>query len=216
MNSYTTIFFPYGLYQPNKHKLQNLRTRFSINWNVKKVKENVPYIEIIDIYRLFKLESLIINDLNLRNRCGATGLWSNETNTLKIIVFNTTNENDYPPCLMIYRGEEKEFYKALVMMCINIGCLMGGLVEDEKGNLVQVFKRQLGAEEVHRLKDLEESKSSINEEFNARIEELKKMNCGLSDEFILLWKEMINKHGYYNIRNLLNEMSDKQENEGAT
>lgn len=211
MNSFTTIFFPINTYQSNKHKLQNLRIRFGVNWNDKKIKENIPYNDILNVYKLFKSENQIINDESLKNRQGATGLWSSETDSLKIIVFNEIDEKESHPVLMIYRGCEEEFYRTLVKMCADIGCVIGKLVEDENGNLIEVFKKQRSIEEVERIRSLESSKNVIKELFNNRISELKNFNCNLSDEFVRKWEKCIEAFGYYDIRNLLNEIGNNNE-----
>ncbi|MDD3474411.1 MAG: hypothetical protein PHP08_00725 [Candidatus Dojkabacteria bacterium] len=210
MNSYTTIFFEWNMYQLNKHKLQNLRTRFNVIWNDKKLTEDVPYNEIVGIYKIFKCENRVINDTNIRNRKGATGLWSNDVDALKVVVFDTINVNESPPVLMIYKGEEGEFYRVLVKMCADIGCEIGKLIEDRNG-LQVIFKRQLSIGEVKRIRDSEDSKVTLEKEFRNRILELKNVNVELGDEFIEEWKRCIQEYGYYNVRNLTNEIKSNCE-----
>lgn len=208
MNTYTTIYFDYNMYQPNKHKLENLRSEFGVLWNEKKRKDDVRYQEILDIFKLFKTENRIINDANLRNRRGAVGLWENRTNALKIIVFNPlANEN--PPVLLVYKGNEDEFYIDLIKMCINMGCEIGKLVEDENG-IREVFKRKLSLEVIDKIQSSEESKETMKKLFDVRIYELQKHGYVFNNLFIEEWIRCINCYGYYNNNNLITEIKNEK------
>ncbi len=209
MNTYTTIYFDYNMYQPNKHKLESLRSQFGVVWNEKKTQDNVSYQEILNIFKLFKTENRIINDINLRNRKGATGLWENGISALKIIVFDSfANEN--PPVLLIYKGNEGEFYIALIKMCINMGCEIGRLIEDESG-IHEVFKRKLSFELVEKIKSTEESKEIMKDLFDMRVSELRKHVYVFNNLFIEEWKRCIDSYGYYNINSLMMEIKNINE-----
>lgn len=214
MNVYTTIFFDWNLYQPNKSSIKDLRTKFNIQSNEKKVKENVPYNEILGIYKVFKSENRIINDKNLRNRKGATGIWSGERDTLKIVAFDPVDEKESPPILAIYRGMEETFYKELLKVCIGIGCEIGKLEEDDKSEIKVIFKKQLSLEDIERRKNLDEVKIELEKEFNIRTNELKNIGYELSDIFFQEWESCINTYGYYDIRKLLNDTKGEVTNNG--
>ncbi len=217
MNTYTTIFFDYGMYQSHKHKLHNLIVLHNVVLDEQKIQNNVPYQEIVDIYKLFKTENRILNDENLRGRNGATGLWRNETSTLKIIAFDIKEVNESPPVLLVHKGEENSFYITLVKMCINLGCEIGKLEEDENG-IREIFKRKLSLSVIEKIRNVEESKEIIKELFDVKIEELQKLGYRFSDSFIKQWESCINTYGYYSINNLNKEIGErnKQENEGDT
>lgn len=201
--TYTTIFFDYGTYLPNKHKLENLRIRFNVVWDERKMIENVSYNEIVGIYKLFKTENRIIDDEKLRERRGATGLWKNERCALKVIGFDSCGDESLP-ILLIYRGDEDEFYRTLVSMCINFGCEIGRLVENDTG-IHEVFKKKLSYEVVEKLK----SKEVITELFDISIDELHKYGYIFGNDFIEKWKKCIKDYGYFSDDDLKNEIINK-------
>lgn len=210
MNTYTTVFFENGIYQPNKHKLQNLRSRFNIVWDESKLQENVPYGEILNIYSLFKVSNRIVNDVSLKDRKGAIGLWKNDECALKIIVFDAY-EGESLPVLMVYKGDEEcEFYRVMMKMCIDLGCEIGRLEEDENG-IREVFKRKLNKDVVDKLRSAEESKEVMSELFDVKINELVGIGYKFSDLFISEWKENIKGLGYYSDNDLKDDIEELNE-----
>ncbi len=202
---FTVIWFDYGMYHSNKYGLKKIIHEYGLAWNEGKVKTDLDYEVLVDIYKVFRVENRVVGDKNIEDRSGVSGIWESRENVIKIIMFDKKDENEHLPVLMVYKGEESGFYKEFIRLCVNIGCEISKIVEGENGEYDEIFKRKKNVLLYSMLSDEFSQRQLMIDGFLRRVKELEVVGNMTSKEFISGWKELINKYGTYTDKMLFSE-----------
>ncbi len=199
MTEYTIIYFGYGTYSLNKESVRKIINDNGLVWNENKIKTDLPFEDILNVYKTFKIDDKIINDTNLIGRLGSVGIWNNSENAIKIIIFSKKDKDGSLPVLLIFKGDEtSSFYKTFIKYCISLGCTISKVVEDD-GKFKEVFRKRINIELISNLDNDEETKKVLIELFKLTIDH---GYIKFSDSFLSKWKECINKYGNYRMSDL--------------
>lgn len=210
---FTVIWFDYGMYHNNKYRLKKIIHGYGLVWNGGKVRNDLDYEVLVDIYKVFRVENRVVGDKKVEGRSGASGIWESMGNAVKIIMFDKKNESEHLPVLMVYKGEESGFYKEFVRYCINIGCEVSKVVEGENGEYDEIFKRKKNVLLYTMLSDEFSQRQLMIDGFLRRVKELEVIGNMTSKEFVRGWKELISKYGMYTDKMLFNELSSEMYSE---
>ena len=111
---------------------------------------------------------------------GLTGVYENKYKTIFIKIVKIDNDIT----ILIYKGDEKDFYIELIKHCRNSGCLILKIVNDEV-----IFKNRINIELIKCLNDVDKEKSIKIKNFNERF---KMFESGtFSDDFKNKWIKLL-------------------------
>lgn len=115
------------------------------------------------------------------NTVGLTGVYENKYKTIfiKIVKIESLDVT-----ILIYKGDEKDFYIELIKQCRNCGCLILKIVDDEV-----IFKNRINVELIKCLNDEAKEKAIKLRNFNERFEMFPLGT--FSDDFRNKWKKLI-------------------------
>jgi len=211
---YTTIYFDYNIYSINKDNLKKIMFDNGLVFINNKVK-NYTWIELLEIFKYFKADDKIIENKDLLNRNGLTGLWENKNEAVKVVIFDEVlGKNDCLPVFMIYKRNELSnelnnelslFYKKFIGTCINLGCEIGKVVETENGTEL-IFKKKINVKFNDILDDDEKNKKILEELF------MNKVNLfpgQYNSTFVEKWNECIKKYTNYTMKDFIKELEEK-------
>ena len=206
MTELINIFFNYGIYSLNKENIKKIISDNGLRWNENKVKLELSYEDILDIYKLFKIEDKIINDKTLKDRIGSVGMWNDLNNAVKIIIFSKKYDDEFPPVLLVFKGDETcSFYKTLIKYCVSLGCTISKIVELD-GKFEEVFRKRINVELISALDNDEETKKMLINLFDFDISK-----SYFSDSFVIKWKECIKNWGLQTVNDLKIEIEKSNE-----
>jgi hypothetical protein len=212
-NQFTLIFFENGMYYVNRELLKEIISKYGLAWNVAKLRSRMSYTVMEDIYKVFKIEDLVIDSEIVKGRSGSSGIWESPTNAVKIIVFDKAeDENLELPVLMVYKGDESAFYKEFLLKCIEMGCEISKVIEKEDGEYEQIFRKKKNVKMMKLLNDELAIRQIIINNFCGRIKAMKRVGAVYSNDFIEGWVALISERGTYTDKMLIDNFCNNIEN----
>lgn len=197
MMEFTTIYFDYGIYSPNKVKLKKIISEYRLKWIPSKMKLGISNEELFKAFKFFKVDNRVVNDENLKGRNGSVGIWESSSEAIKIIMIDKKEDSEHLPVLLVYKGiETSEFYQKFIQACIKLGCEVGKIIETEKG-MEEIFKKRINIDLVNKLDSVEGTKEVMKEMFQNQINSMSNVGHLFSDDFIREWKKCIEKYANY-------------------